>query len=184
MSTSLLEALLGKLVLKRHSHSIFYILASRFKMRSGSPAYKTLYLKTLVNFLYISANPAIQQVFSKPCLVNLISKDTHLVFSISRRASRCQQGLLKPYLVNLISKDTHLVFFFYLDMPCDSTSVLEDLPGKLDIKDTHLIWYSLLSNALWCYNATTHVFLNGPRITILLSAHTAYTSVLASILFH
>ena len=26
---------------------------------------------------------AIQHVFSKPCLVNLISKDTHLVFSIS-----------------------------------------------------------------------------------------------------
>ena len=25
---------------------------------------------------------AIQQAFSKPCLVNLISKDTHLVFSI------------------------------------------------------------------------------------------------------
>ena len=27
-----------------------------------------------------SASPAIQQAFSKPCLVNLISKDTHLVF--------------------------------------------------------------------------------------------------------
>ena len=26
--------------------------------------------------------PAIQHAFSKPCLVNLISKDTHLVFSI------------------------------------------------------------------------------------------------------
>ena len=28
-----------------------------------------------------------QQAFSKPCLVNLISKDTHLVFSISWQAS-------------------------------------------------------------------------------------------------
>ena len=28
------------------------------------------------------ASRAIQQAFSKPCLVNLISKDTHLVFSI------------------------------------------------------------------------------------------------------
>ena len=27
-----------------------------------------------------------QQAFSKPCLVNLISKDTHLVFSISQKA--------------------------------------------------------------------------------------------------
>ena len=29
-----------------------------------------------------SASLAIQQVFSKPCLVNLISKETHQVFSI------------------------------------------------------------------------------------------------------
>ena len=29
-----------------------------------------------------SASLAIQEAFSKPCLVNLISKDTHLVFSI------------------------------------------------------------------------------------------------------
>ena len=32
-----------------------------------------------------------QQAFSKPCLVNLISKATHLVFSISRQASRCHE---------------------------------------------------------------------------------------------
>ena len=46
----------------------------------------------------------------KTCLVNLISKDTHLVFSLTWQTSRCQQALSKPCLVNLISKDTHLVF--------------------------------------------------------------------------
>ena len=46
-----------------------------------------------------SAKLAIQQVFSKPCLVNLISKDTHLVFSMSilifslLRRSICQTQL-------------------------------------------------------------------------------------------
>ena len=34
------------------------------------------------NACQIAPSLAIQQVFSKPCLVNLISKDTHLVFSI------------------------------------------------------------------------------------------------------
>ena len=29
---------------------------------------------------------------------------------IAQQASRCQQGFSKPHLVNLISKDTHLVF--------------------------------------------------------------------------
>ena len=51
-----------------------------------------------------------QQAFSTPCLVNLIWKDHHLVFSLSRQASRCQQAFSKPCLVNLISKDLHLVF--------------------------------------------------------------------------
>ena len=45
-----------------------------------------------------------------PCLVNLISKNIHLVFSISWQASRCQQVFSKPCLVHLISKDIHLVF--------------------------------------------------------------------------
>ena len=35
-------------------------------------------------FLYLSASIAIQQAFSKPCLVNLISRVTHLVFSIQQ----------------------------------------------------------------------------------------------------
>ena len=163
MSTHILKAFPGKLDIQRHlvfsmsrqdslcqqafskpylvnlcskdTHIVFFISwQADSKCVLEALPIKLYILRHSSSFLYISANPAIQQVFSKPCLVNLISKDTHLVFSISRRASRCQQGLLKPYLVNLISKDTHLVFFFYLDMPRDSTSVLEDLPGKLDIK--------------------------------------------------
>ena len=77
-----LKALPGNLDIKRHSPSI----------------------------LYISASLAMSTSISKPYLVNLISKDTHLVFCISRQASRCQQAFSKPCLVNLISKDTHLVF--------------------------------------------------------------------------
>ena len=54
MSTSVLKALPGKLDIKRHSPSISISRqASRY-----------------------------QQAFSKPCLVNLISKDTHLIISI------------------------------------------------------------------------------------------------------
>ena len=36
---------------------------------------------------------------------------THV--DIARQASRCQQAFSKPCLVNLISKDTHLVFSIY-----------------------------------------------------------------------
>ena len=54
MSTSILKALPGRLDIKRHSPSILY----------GPKASQC------------------QQEFSKPCLVNLISKDTHLVISI------------------------------------------------------------------------------------------------------
>ena len=38
------------------------------------------------SILYIRQTSRYQQAFSKPCLVHLISKDTHLVFSISRQA--------------------------------------------------------------------------------------------------
>ena len=112
MSTSVLKALLGKLDIKRHSPSILYI--------SASLAMSTAFLKPcLVNLISkdyhlvfsISRQASrCQKALSKPCLVNLISKDTHVVFSISRQASRCQQAYSKPCLVNLISKDTHLVF--------------------------------------------------------------------------
>ena len=84
MSTSVLEALSGKLDIKRHSPSILYI--------SASLAMSTSVLKALPgkldikrhspSILYIWQASRCQQAFSKPCLVNLISKDTHLVFSI------------------------------------------------------------------------------------------------------
>ena len=80
-----------------------------------------------------------QQTFSKPCLVNLISKDTHLVFSISRQASRCQQAFSKPLLVHLISKDTHLVFSISLiAWLCQ----FESRPCLVNLisKDTHLVF--------------------------------------------
>ena len=35
---------------------------------------------------------------------------THVVNKRSQSLARCQQALSKPCLVNLISKDTHLVF--------------------------------------------------------------------------
>ena len=41
---------------------------------------------------------------------------------IARQALRCQQAFLKPCLVNLISKDTHLVFSIYNLRTCLSMS--------------------------------------------------------------
>ena len=46
---------------------------------------------------------------SKSLATKLDIKVTHLVFSLSRQASRCQQAFSNSCLVNLISKDTHLV---------------------------------------------------------------------------
>ena len=56
--------------------------ASRMHVKSlGKPRDSTSVLKALPGKLDISASLLIQQAFSKPCLVNLIPKDTHLVFS-------------------------------------------------------------------------------------------------------
>ena len=113
MSTSVLKTLPGNLDIKRHSPSI----------------------------RYISASLAMQQAFSRPCLVNLISKDTHLVFSISRQASRCQQAFSKPRLVNLISLKRHSpsIRFTFVSLTM-STSVLKALLVNLISKDTHLLF--------------------------------------------
>ena len=81
-----------------------------------------------------------QQAFSKPCLVNLISKDTHLVFSISRQASRCQQAFSKPCLVNLISKDTHLVFSISRQASRCQQAFSKPCLVNLISKDTHLVF--------------------------------------------
>ena len=62
---------------------------------------------------------------------NLISNDTHLVFSISQQASRCQQAFSKLCMVNLISKDTHLVFSIYV--PTNETKI--GFPDKLSLSE-------------------------------------------------
>ena len=147
MSTSVLKALPGKLDIK-DTHLVFSISrqASRCQQAFSKPCLVHCKLdikRYLSSILYISASLAMstsvlkalpgkldikdthlvfsisrqasrcQQALLKPCLVNLTSKDTHLVFSISRQASRCQQAFSKPCLVNLTSKDTHLVFSMY-----------------------------------------------------------------------
>ena len=50
---------------------------------------------------------------SKPYLVNLISKDTHLVFSIYWQALRCQQAFSKPCLVFDIKRHSPSILFFH-----------------------------------------------------------------------
>ena len=122
MSTSILKALPGKLDIKRHSPSILYLFF-QFTMES-------------------------------------------VYMSISRQASRCQQAFSKPCLVNLISKDTHqysLSLLSIYDGKCSyvyisasfamSTSVLKALPGKLDIK-RHSPVFSISS-----YNLRWKVFI-------------------------
>ena len=63
--------------------------------------------------LLISSLPAsrCQQAFSKPCLVNLISKDTHLVFSISNPYT--DDGFLKYVLPHIGRRTSDVNFFFF-----------------------------------------------------------------------
>ena len=89
MSTSILKALPGKLDIKRQSPRILYISASL----AMSNVLKALPGKLDIernspSILYISASLAMSTSVLKPRLVNFISKYTHLVFSISRKASR------------------------------------------------------------------------------------------------
>ena len=105
MSTLFLNALPGKLDITSHSSSSLYKLESL--------AMSTRVLKAL--------------------LVDLISKDTHLVFSISGQALRCQQACSKPCMLNLLSKDTHLVFSI-LGKPHKVKRHIQALPGKRGIK--------------------------------------------------
>ena len=77
----------------------------------SKPCLVSLILKDTHLVFSISLQASLcKQEFSKPCLINFISKHTHLVVSISRQASRCQQTFSKPCLLNLTSNDTHLVF--------------------------------------------------------------------------
>ena len=91
MSISVLKALPGKLEVKRHSPSILYISASLVMSTSVLKALPgKLEIKRHLVFFISSQASRYQQAFSKPCLVNLISKDTHLVFSSSRCTRREQ----------------------------------------------------------------------------------------------
>ena len=77
---------------------------------------------------------------SQPCLVNLITKDTNLVFSISRQASRCQQAF--STLPGKLDIKRHKPSLLYISASLAmSTSVLEALPGKLDNKYEPSILY-------------------------------------------
>ena len=158
MSRNIPEALPGKLNIKRHSHSILYISARRFIMRSWSLACKLdiwshspsiLYISPSLaiqqafikldikghspSILYISANPAIQQAFSKPCLVNLIFKGTRLVFSLSRQASRFNKRSQSLAWSTWYQRHSPSILYISATLAV-STSVLKALPGKLDIK--------------------------------------------------
>ena len=66
--------------------------------RSGSLACKLDIKRHSPSILYISASLAMSTSVLKALPVNLISKDTHLVFSISRQAWQCQQVFSKPCL--------------------------------------------------------------------------------------
>ena len=50
---------------------------------------------------------------SRLLILNLPGSAWKMHIDIARQASRCQQVFSKPCLVNLISKDTHLIFSIY-----------------------------------------------------------------------
>ena len=101
--TSILEALLCKVDIKRHSLSW---QATRCQPAFSEPCLVNLISKDTHPVFSISRQASLCQALPG----KLDIKDTHLVFSISRQASLCQQAFSKPCLVNLISKDNHLVF--------------------------------------------------------------------------
>ena len=51
---------------------------------------------------------------SRLLISSLPGKALRPLVDIARLASRCQQAVSKPCLVNLISKDTHLVFSIFM----------------------------------------------------------------------
>ena len=84
MSTSVLEALLGKLDIKRHSPSILYISASFAMSTSVLEALlgKVDIKRHSPSILYTSASLARSTSVLEALLGKLDIKDTHLVFSI------------------------------------------------------------------------------------------------------
>ena len=63
-------------------------------------------LRLLISSLPGSTLRTHVELLGKPSDVNKGSQS----LALSKQASRCQQTFSKPCLVNLISKDTHLVF--------------------------------------------------------------------------
>ena len=105
LSTSILKALSGKLDIKRHS-----------------PVFS----------ISLQASHC-QQAFSKPCLVNLISKDTHQLLYIS--ASLALSTSILKALPGKLDIKRHSPSILYISASLTlSTSILKALPGKLDIK--------------------------------------------------
>ena len=58
---------------------------------------------------------------------------------IARQALRCQQAFSKPCLANLISKDTHLVFYIYLMGLCLGFVLNHNLMASLLVAITYLL---------------------------------------------
>ena len=86
-STSILKALPGKLDIKRHQYSLYLASLAMSKSVLKALPVKLNIKRHSPSIYYVLARLAIQQAFSKPCLVNLIAKDTHLGFSLSQQGS-------------------------------------------------------------------------------------------------
>ena len=135
------QALPGKLDIKRHSPSILYISASLVIQHASSKSclVNLISKDTHLSILYISASLVIQQVFSKPCLINLISKDTHLVFSISRQASQFNKRSCKALPGKLYIK-IHLIFSISQQASWCQQVFSKPCLVNLISKDTHLVF--------------------------------------------
>ena len=117
MSASILKAMPGKLDIKRHSPSI----------------------------LYISATSRCQKAFAKTCLVNLISKDTHLVSFLFVSARLVMSTNVLKALPGELDIKTHSFSILYISASLAmSTSVLKALPSILYIWASHTMSTSIL----------------------------------------
>ena len=100
-------------------------------VRCGTWLYRFLIFAPLLTLLNRSASLAIQQAFSKPCLVNLISKDTHLGFSLNqcsaRKAPFLDVSSVKPVAVSwdrLQKNECKFLIFSYPSV----LNILRDTP--------------------------------------------------------
>ena len=68
-----------------------------------------------------------QQAFSKPCLVNMISKDAHLVFSMYKR---------KNYASKRLSHDSFILFLLQLNQTAGIFLALNSYHSQVYFKKT------------------------------------------------